>query len=234
MRYFTRLAFFFFFVSKPPSSTTKIKKAASTVSECANCTTPESKIHPLSSCKRCRLVKYCSRACQVQHWKQGGHRRFCASPGERRVQAMVGGGVRPKQGDDSDDEICPVCIEELDVYATTNLPCSHTIHTDCMEDLRSFAKQNMCPLCRLDLPPVAPSAAPSAPTTTTFIEKCACCGVTKRESNRLLKCGRCKSVSYCTEACQKKHWKEGGHKSVCKQVVAEQDIASKQREVTLA
>lgn len=28
-------------------------------------------------------------------------------------------------------------------------------------------------------------------------------------------CGRCKTATYCSEACQKNHWKSGGHKAVC-------------------
>ena len=29
------------------------------------------------------------------------------------------------------------------------------------------------------------------------------------------RCGRCKRAWYCSRRCQKKHWKEGGHKKVC-------------------
>lgn len=39
--------------------------------------------------------------------------------------------------------------------------------------------------------------------------KCACCGKPGKTS----KCGRCGSTGYCSQACQKKHWRE--HKSNC-------------------
>lgn len=32
----------------------------------------------LKKCSRCRVAAYCSRACQVQHWKKGGHKQQCA------------------------------------------------------------------------------------------------------------------------------------------------------------
>ena len=30
-----------------------------------------------------------------------------------------------------------------------------------------------------------------------------------------LKCGRCKRAYYCDRSCQKRHWKQGGHKQEC-------------------
>ena len=47
---------------------------------------------------------------------------------------------------------------------------------------------------------------------------CAWCGATEGSIPGIMKhflCGRCKAVSYCGEECQKKHWKEGGHKQNC-------------------
>ena len=31
----------------------------------------------LRKCSECRAVSYCSRECQVRHWKEGGHKREC-------------------------------------------------------------------------------------------------------------------------------------------------------------
>ena len=31
-------------------------------------------------CSRCKVVSYCSKACQVNHWKKGGHKLECAPP----------------------------------------------------------------------------------------------------------------------------------------------------------
>lgn len=49
-----------------------------------------------------------------------------------------------------------------------------------------------------------------APSKTDVVVKvCPCCGV----SNASLRCGRCKSVSYCSAKCQKQDWQQ--HKRTC-------------------
>jgi tetratricopeptide (TPR) repeat protein len=48
--------------------------------------------------------------------------------------------------------------------------------------------------------------------------KCANGGCTKQGLHR---CGGCKSVMYCSAACQKVHWKQGGHKQECKKPAAQ-------------
>ncbi len=42
---------------------------------CARCRVPEVEAQ-LSSCGRCRMKWYCSRACQKAHWKLG-HKLYC-------------------------------------------------------------------------------------------------------------------------------------------------------------
>lgn len=48
----------------------------------------------------------------------------------------------------------------------------------------------------------------------TFI--CKVCSTSRSE--RMNKCDQCKNVYYCSRACQKKDWKEGGHKELCKHI----------------
>ena len=47
-----------------------LKAAPST---CGGCGKPGA----LSKCAGCMRVAYCSKNCQVQHWKKGGHKREC-------------------------------------------------------------------------------------------------------------------------------------------------------------
>ncbi|KAJ9528228.1 hypothetical protein QJQ45_014207, partial [Haematococcus lacustris] len=44
-------------------------------------------------------------------------------------------------------------------------------------------------------------------------EAAQCCAQCGTASEELLKCGRCREVTYCSPACQKKHWK--AHKATC-------------------
>ncbi|XRB02049.1 hypothetical protein NFJ02_13g14030 [Pycnococcus provasolii] len=52
------------------------RNAASMAAPCANpiCTVLSKKV---KSCGKCGRVAYCSRDCQIQHWKEGGHKAQC-------------------------------------------------------------------------------------------------------------------------------------------------------------
>lgn len=47
---------------------------------------------------------------------------------------------------------------------------------------------------------------------------CAGCG---REALYLRLCSGCRSASYCSRECQRRHWREGGHKLRCAALAAE-------------
>ena len=52
---------------------------------------------------------------------------------------------------------------------------------------------------------------------------CSQCGEgTASPNSKFKQCSRCKSVYYCNVECQRKHWKNGGHKRRCKEPV--QDV----------
>ena len=55
--------------------------------------------------------------------------------------------------------------------------------------------------------------APPAPTVCSW----AACGMPLVGEAHNHRCGRCRREHYCSRACQKKHWKEGGHKHVCEE-----------------
>lgn len=44
----------------------------------------------LSTCAQCKVVRYCSKACQMSHWKMGGHRHECAPPVAGEFWRFVG------------------------------------------------------------------------------------------------------------------------------------------------
>jgi hypothetical protein len=44
---------------------------------------------------------------------------------------------------------------------------------------------------------------------------CGNCGAPPALGKQLLRCGRCLKVAYCGADCQRRHWKEGGHKAAC-------------------
>jgi len=197
------------------------KKKAFGGLECANCTATKSKAgQPIShKCARCQLQAYCSRECQAQHWKSGGHQKWCLTPKERSVQSALAkkkGHEAALEGLDGEAANCPVCLEPI-VLAKTNLnetlACSHVFHISCIEGLRSHALQQACRLCRADLP------SQSFASSTTH---CAYCE-NKRCSNGapLVSCANCKLVVYCGRDCQRAHWKHGGHKAICAEATAQ-------------
>ena len=57
------------------------------------------------------------------------------------------------------------------------------------------------------------------PTNLKELASCGHCGAEKR-LDALKKCGRCLAVHYCDGACQREHWKRGGHKQACKERLA--------------
>jgi len=47
---------------------------------CGGCTKMEREAGQFNKCGRCKEVRYCSRECQVKHWKKGGHKEECGKP----------------------------------------------------------------------------------------------------------------------------------------------------------
>ena len=123
--------------------------------ECANCSSTQSTDgrEALQVCTRCKAVSYCGRPCQIQHWKEGGHKQFCVPVEARRVAAnnSASDGVEGERSKHLQE--CPICFEELRPDDTITLPCKHRLHGECVERLRRFSLQQMCPLCRTELPP---------------------------------------------------------------------------------
>lgn len=127
------------------------EKGPSKSEECANCSAPEGHGAALKKCSKCRLVSYCGQACQIQHWKDGGHKRFCLTPLERALPTpsnqKVDDTVRKRKSRE-----CAICSEDLIASASFALPCGHSFHAQCLTSLRKFGVSQTCPLCRAPLP----------------------------------------------------------------------------------
>ena len=63
--------------------------------------------------------------------------------------------------------------------------------------------------------PAATSA--NAEPSVASLKLCAWAGCSKPLPGQHKRCNRCRRAWYCDQACQKKHWREGGHRSVCQE-----------------
>jgi len=107
---------------------------------------------PLKNCSRCKLVKYCGKPCQRQHWKSG-HKKRCFAPKERKPFAAA---------EDSGVAKCVICLEAFhqsffvenenaryNLMVNVELKCGHKFHESCaMEAARAAGRAAKCVLCR--------------------------------------------------------------------------------------
>jgi len=123
---------------------------------CGNCSAPEGNesAPKLSACARCALVCYCSKECQRAHWK-ANHREHCIPKADRAPQHQQLHDI--SKGADSDaavtGEKCAICQDTLADASLITLPCTHAFHGTCVAEMRKFGVQQVCPLCRIPLPP---------------------------------------------------------------------------------
>ena len=122
--------------------------ASSSSRACANCGAQEDPPGTaLSACARCHLVFYCSKPCQVLHWKQkpAGHKQICITNEERRpTDAEIKQATEPLKG-----ESCAICLGPISSSSAAD--CC-TFHVPCAEGLRSFGTKQTCPILHVQLP----------------------------------------------------------------------------------
>jgi hypothetical protein len=87
------------------SSGIKVKNVTKCEEECGNCAVKSS---DLKRCSYCLLVYYCSRECQKQAWKAGGHKYLCFKPGSIGVLRLK----KPANIPEITFE-CPICLLDL-------------------------------------------------------------------------------------------------------------------------
>lgn len=126
----------------------------------------------LMRCSKCLLVSYCSRACQIDHWKNGEHKGFCIAPVLSKLSkkpvivesehAEISEPVlstlsdKPKIFESQHAEVvkleCVICQDDLKPEESCTLPfCTHTFHKVCVANIRKFGVNEVCPLCRAPL-----------------------------------------------------------------------------------
>ena len=77
---------------------------------------------------------------------QAGHKQFLVTPEERAPQPASTTRMQPPEEDVLRPVECAVCLDGT-------LPCTHTFHAACAEGMRKFGIQQVCPMCRVELPP---------------------------------------------------------------------------------
>jgi hypothetical protein len=55
----------------------------------------------------------------------------------------------------------------------------------------------------------------------------------RQEQEKLLKCGACKKVFYCSKECQKTHWKQGGHREECSKLKGDRKEEQQKRKAII-
>ena len=71
-----------------PAQVTRVKTYRTSASACSGCSKSS---FQLRKCGGCRQAAYCSRGCQVRHWKEGGHKQECAQLAPAAGAAAAGG-----------------------------------------------------------------------------------------------------------------------------------------------
>lgn len=56
--------------------------------ECPGCGTIEDKVEDFKACSQCKMRHYCSKECQVQHWRSGGHKEKCGNETESENETL--------------------------------------------------------------------------------------------------------------------------------------------------
>ena len=108
---------------------------------CANCGKGEEDSNNLKSCAACKLVKYCSRDCQVAHRPQ--HKKEC----KKRAAELYD----EKLFKDVEREECPICMLPLSFETGTasfQSCCGKCICIGCDYAMRMSEGKDLCAFCR--------------------------------------------------------------------------------------
>lgn len=100
----------------------------------------------LSACSRCRLVAYCSRNCQRDHWKTN-HKQYCISKAADRAPQLQ----KPPEafkgaeyGASNTSKACAICQDQMTNETSCALSCGHAFHVKCIAQMRKFGVKQGC------------------------------------------------------------------------------------------
>jgi hypothetical protein len=108
-------------------------------------------------CSKCRVVAYCGRSCQEEHWK--AHKPECKK--WRKEAAKEAGVLFSSELElvtlsEQAEEECSICLEIVETSERSSpLACTHIFHRTCLNEWREHSKNAECPNCRKALPPGA-------------------------------------------------------------------------------
>jgi hypothetical protein len=145
--------------------------------KCANC----AELCGNLRCALCKVMYYCNKSCQKEHWKAGLHRKLCkgrleqpkAGEAEKdysldkkgAMAALHAQAVEQAEGLTgralnclSEDKECAICFEEQQDDAVVLPICGHSFCRGCITEWRETVKQKRdiyqkpcCPLCRVEI-----------------------------------------------------------------------------------
>ena len=124
-----------------------MSSSADTITNCANCGKAESDDINLKRCTACKMVKYCSRDCQVAH--RSKHKKPCKQRAAELFDEELFND--PPEGPE-----CPICMIPLPLdisHTRFNVCCGKVIclgcvHAQMKEDLRNGKDAGFCEFCR--------------------------------------------------------------------------------------
>ena len=126
-------------------------KLENNMSVCANCGKGEESSINLKSCTACKLVKYCSRGCQIAHRSQ--HKKECKKRAKELHDEKLFKHPPP-------EEDCPICMIRLPMLASGTVYmacCGKLICRGCVYAFQSRVtkkEHDVCPFCRTP-PPIS-------------------------------------------------------------------------------
>ena len=131
----------------------KTSETENNMSLCANCGIGEEESDNLKTCTACKMVKYCSRDCQIAHRPQ--HKKAC----KKRAAELHDEKLFKQPPPEEDCPICMIRLPSLITGRTYMACCGKLICCGCIYTVQSRAfeagrlkEDDICPFCRTPTP----------------------------------------------------------------------------------